>query len=458
MINRRQFLSTFATAAGAMAIPSGDLMAGPLSPKKGHHKARAKRCIMLFMEGGPSHIDTFDPKPTLEKFHMKEFVRNAKFKSGMESGKRYYIKSPFEFKQHGKSGAWMSEPFKELGKVADDICFYRGCMGDSVNHPTACYHMNTGNQFIGDPGVGAWVTYGLGTENQDLPGFIVLPELNYPQGGAANWSNGYLPAFYQGTPMRPVGSPLLDIAPPEYVSKSAQKKNLDLLMKLNKNHQQKHINHGDLKARMEAYQLAYRMQDKIPQIVNLNSEPEHVRKMYGVGEKGTDGFGRRCLLARKLVEQGVRFVEVYASGWDSHDYLERAHSSRIQSIDKPIAGLLQDLKQRGLLEDTLVWFCGEFGRSPDNGVRGGGKKAGRDHNKFAMAMWFAGGGVKAGHTIGLTDEIGDKAVDVARPIKDVHKTVLHLMGLDDNRLTFFHGGRNKQLSQIGADVIKEILA
>ncbi|MCM8538772.1 MAG: DUF1501 domain-containing protein [Lentisphaeraceae bacterium] len=458
MINRRQFLSTFATAAGAIALPNSELMAGPLSPKQGHHKATAKRCIMLFMEGGPSHIDTFDPKPALEKFHMKEFVRNKKFKSGMESGKRYYIKSPFKFKQHGESGAWMSEPFQELGKVADDICFYRGAMGDSVNHPTACYQMNTGNQFIGDPGVGAWVTYGLGSENQDLPGFVVLPELNYPQGGSANWSNGYLPAYFQGTPMRPVGSPLLDISPPQYVSKIAQKKNLDLLMKLNKKHQQAHEYHDDLKARMEAYQLAYRMQDKVPKVVDLNSEPEHIKKMYGLGEKETDGFGRRCLLARKLVEQGVRFVEVYASGWDSHDYLERAHSSRIKSVDKPIAGLLQDLKQRGLLEDTLVWFCGEFGRSPDNGVRGGGKKAGRDHNKFAMPMWFAGGGVNAGQTIGATDEIGDKAVEVARHTKDVHKTILHLMGLDDNKLTFFHGGRNKQLSQVGADVIKEIIA
>ena len=456
MFTRRQFLGSAFFAAGASSIPS--VFSNPLAPKKVHLPAKAKRCIMLYMAGGPSHIDTFDPKPALDKLHMKEFVRKQKFKSAMESGKRYYVKSPFAFKQHGQSGAWMAEHFKELGKVADEICFYRGCMGESVNHPSANFHMNTGNQFIGDPGVGAWATYGLGSANPDLPGFVVLPEINFPQGGAANWSNGYLPAYFQGTPMRPVGSPILNISPPTAIAKGAQSKNLDLLTQLNDAHTKKYPDHGDLKARMSSYQLAYRMQEKIPGIVNLDSEEDHIKKMYGIGDKVTDGLGRRCLLARRLVEQGVRFVEVFSGGWDSHDYIAKAHASRMQAVDKPIAGLLQDLKQRGLLEDTLVWFCGEFGRSPDNGVRGGGVKVGRDHNAHAMPMWFAGGGVKAGHTIGSTDEIGHKAVEVARPIKDVHKTVLHLMGLDDNRLTFFHGGRNKQLSQVGADVIKEVIA
>ena len=456
MFTRRKFISSAFFAAGASSFSSA--FANPLAPKKGHLPARAKRCIMLYMAGGPSHIDTFDPKPALDKLHMKEFVRDQKFKSAMESGKRYYVKSPFAFKQHGKSGAWMAEHFKELGKVADDICFFRGCVGESVNHPSANFHMNTGNQFIGDPGVGAWATYGLGSENPDLPGFVVLPEINFPQGGAANWSNGYLPAYFQGTPMRPKGSPILNILPPTAVAKGAQGENLKLLSQLNQAHAAQYPDHGDLKARMSSYELAYRMQEKVPSIVNLDSEKDHVKAMYGIGEKVTDGLGRRCLLARKLVEQGVRFVEVFSGGWDSHDYIAKAHAARMQSVDKPIAGLLQDLKQRGLLEDTLVWFCGEFGRSPDNGVRGGGVKVGRDHNAHAMPMWFAGGGVKAGHTIGATDEIGHKAVEVVRPIRDVHKTVLHLMGLDDNRLTFFHGGRNKQLSQIGADTIKELLA
>jgi len=457
MINRRQFLFSMTGAAGSLAIPQ-QTFAGPLSPKKGHLPAKAKRCIMLFMEGAPSHMDTFDPKPALDKKHMEEFKIVKKFKSGMESGKRYYVKSPYKFRQTGKSGAWMCEHFQELGKVADDICFYKGAQAESVNHPTACYHMNTGNKFIGDPGLGAWVTYGLGSENSDLPGFVVLPELNYPQGGAANWSNGFLPAYFQGTPMRPVGSPILDLNPPKGVARSTQKANLDLLMAFNKNHAEQHPHHGDLKARMEAYQLAYRMQDKVPAIVDVNNEQEHVKAMYGIGEKATDSFGRRCLLARRLLEKGVRFVEVYASGWDSHDYLETAHKKRIQSVDKPITGLLQDLKQRGLLDDTLVIFTGEFGRSPDNGVRGGGKRAGRDHNANAMTMWFAGGGVKAGHTIGATDDIGLNAVENVHPIRDVHKTILHLMGLDDNRLTYFHAGRNKQLSQVGADIIPEIIA
>lgn len=457
MINRRQFLYTMAGTAGALAVPQ-QTFAGPLSPRKGHLPAKAKRCIMLFMEGAPSHMDTFDPKPALNKLHMKEFVKEKKFTSNMESGKRYYVGSPYKFRQTGQSGAWMCEHFQELEKVVDDIFFYRGCQAESVNHPTACYHMNTGNKFIGDPGIGAWVTYGLGSENPDLPGFVVLPELNYPQGGAANWSNGYLPAYFQGTPMRPVGSPILDLNPPKGVSRETQKANLDLLTTFNKKHAAKHPHHGDLKARMEAYHLAYRMQDQVPDIVNVDNEEGHIKDMYGIGNKATDSFGRRCLLARRLVEKGVRFVEVYASGWDSHDYLEDAHKKRIQGVDKPITGLLQDLKQRGLLEDTLVIFTGEFGRSPDNGVRGGGKKAGRDHNATGMNMWFAGGGVNAGHTIGATDEIGLNAVEKVHPIKDVHKTILHLMGLDDNRLTFFHAGRNKQLSQVGADIIPDLIA
>lgn len=456
MINRRQFLYSMAGTAGALAVPQQSF-AGPLDPKKGHLPAKAKRVIMLFMEGAPSHMDTFDPKPALNKLHMKEFVKEKKFKSNMESGKRYYVGSPYKFRQTGQSGAWMCEHFQELEKVVDDICFYKGAQAESVNHPTACYHMNTGNKFIGDPGIGAWVTYGLGSENPDLPGFVVLPELNYPQGGAANWSNGFLPAYFQGTPMRPVGSPILDLNPPKGVARSTQKANLDLLTAFNKAHAGKHPHHGDLKARMEAYQLAYRMQDQVPEIVNVDNEQQHVKDMYGIGNKVTDSFGRRCLLARRLVEKGVRFVEVYASGWDSHDYLEDAHKKRIQGVDKPITGLLQDIKQRGLLEDTLVIFTGEFGRSPDNGVRGGGKKAGRDHNATGMTMWFAGGGVKAGHTIGATDEIGLNAVEKVHPLKDVHKTILHLMGLDDNRLTFFHAGRNKQLSQVGADIIPELI-
>ncbi len=432
-------------------------VAGPLAPKQPHVAAKAKRCIMLYMAGGPSHIDTFDPKPKLKSLHLKEFKRSGKLVSAMASGKRYYVQSPFSFVKAGKSGADVCEHWKHLAGVADDICFYRGCVGESINHPTANYHMNTGNRFGGDPAIGAWVSYGLGTVNQNLPSFVVLPEVAFPQGGAANWSNGFLPPYHQGTPLRAAGSPILDLHPPKGVTREHQRANLDLLNDLNKAHAQRHPQQADLAARMANYELAFRMQMQVPDIIDLSKESEKTRAMYGVGGELTDDMGRRCLLARRLVERGVRFVQVYTAGWDSHDYIERAHRRRIQSVDQPIAALIKDLKQRGMLKDTLVIWCGEFGRSPDNGVRGG-IKFGRDHNAKAMPMWFAGGGVNAGHTIGATDELGYEAVKDAHPIRDVHVTVLRQLGLDDNRLTYFHAGRFKQLSQTGGEVIEPLIS
>ena len=461
---RREFVYGLGTTLGSVALTSllandsAPAAAGPLAAKSPHLPPRAKRCIFLMMEGGPSHIDTFDPKPALEKLHLKEFTRGGEQKSAMESGKRYYVQSPFKFRQCGQSGAWMSEPWQHLADVADDICFYRGCQVDSVNHPTAMYQMNCGNRFGGDPAVGAWVTYGLGSVNQDLPGFIVLPELSYPQGGSANWGNGYLPAYYQGTTLRPKGSPILDLQPPKGVTPDIQRANLDLLAKLNQNHYEQHPQHEELLARMASYELAFRMQMQVPEAMNLDKEPAALKDSYGIDQPDTDAFGRKCLLARKLVEQGVRFVQLYAGTWDSHDYIERAHGNLIRQVDKPIAALIKDLKQRGLLDDTLIVWCGEFGRTPDNGVRGGGTSYGRDHNPKAMTIWFAGGGVKAGHTIGLTDDTGMEAVDCVHHVRDLHVTLLHLLGLDDNKLTFYHGGRFKQLSQFGGQVIQDILA
>ena len=432
---------------------------GPLAPKPPHHPPRAKACIFLFMEGGPSHIDTFDPKPKLADLHMKEFTRKGDaLASAMASGKRYYVQSPFKFRQVGKAGMWMCEPFHHLASVADELCVYKGCQAESIDHPTACYHMNTGNRFGGDPGIGAWTTYGLGTTNQNLPAFVVLPEGAFPQGGAANWSNGFLPAHYQGTPLRPTGSPILDLKPPPHVATDVQRANLDLLAELNANDLRNHPHQADLAARMEAYELAFRMQAQVPDIVDLSNEDEATREMYGIGQRETDSFGRRCLLARKLVQNGVRFVQIFEGGWDSHDYIERAHAARIRAVDKPIAALIADLKRLGLLEDTLVVWSGEFGRSPDNGVRGGDNVAGRDHNAKAMNLFFAGGGTKAGHVVGATDDLGAKAVDVVHPIKDLHVTLLHLLGLNDNKLTYFHEGRYKQLSQFGGEIITDLLA
>ncbi|MFT5522218.1 MAG: hypothetical protein ACI9HK_000159 [Pirellulaceae bacterium] len=464
MNNRREFLYGLGTSLGSIALSSmlaEDATAvekqKPLAPRDGHLPAKAKNCIFLMMEGGPSHIDTFDPKPKLSDLHLKEFVREGQQKSAMESGKRYYVQSPFKFRKHGQSGADMAENWMHLPKVADELCFFRGCQVDSVNHPTAMYQMNCGNRFGGDPGIGAWVTYGLGSVNQDLPGFLVLPELSYPQGGAANWSNGYLPAFYQGTPLRPKGSPILDLQPPAGVTTERQRRNLDLLARMNQRHAEAHPEHQELSARLESYELAFRMQTEVPDAIDLSGEDQKTLSMYGIGNETTDAFGRKCLLARKMVEKGVRFVQLYNGTWDSHDFIERAHGNLVRGVDQPIAALIADLKQRGLLDSTLIVWCGEFGRSPDNGVRGG-TAYGRDHNPNAMTIWMAGGGCNAGHTIGATDEIGMTAVEDVHHVRDFHVTMLRLLGLDDNKLTFYHAGRFKQLSQFGGKVIDKLIA
>jgi hypothetical protein len=467
--DRRNFLYGLGASVGALAfnallqqekICAQDEVAvavdHSLKPRGGHLPAKAKNCIFLVMEGGPSHIDTFDPKPHLEKVHLQEFVREGQQKSAMESGKRYYVQSPFKFKKMGQSGADMAENWENLGRVADDICFFRGCQVDSVNHPTAMFQLNCGNRFGGDPAVGAWVNYGLGSENQNLPGFIVLPEVSYPQGGAANWGNGYLPAVFQGTPLRPKGSPILDLSPPMGITEKQQRTNLELLAMLNRTHQTQHPWHSDLETRMQNYELAFRMQAQVPELLDISREDVRTRTMYGIDEATTDAFGRKCLLARKMVESGVRFVQLYHGTWDSHDYIQRAHGNLVRAVDKPIAALLTDLKQRGLLESTLVVWCGEFGRTPDNGVRGG-TAYGRDHNPNAMTIWLAGGGCNAGHTIGSTDELGMTAVEEVHPIRDFHVTLLRLLGLDDNKLTYYHAGRFKQLSQFGGKVIDKLM-
>lgn len=464
--SRRDFL--FDTACGLGGIALSTLLGAearadepaqapnPLAPKRPHLPAKAKACIFLLMDGGPSHIDTFDPKPKLRELHMQEFVRERnRFVSAMESGKRYYVASPFNFIR-AKNGMEICEHFSNLAECVGEICFYRGAQAESVNHPTALYHLNTGNQFGAEPAVGAWVTYGLGTRSENLPAFVVLPDVIWPQGGAPNWSNGFLPPQYQGTPLRASGAPILDMTPPAGVTRDAQRKNLDLLAELNREHEQRRPEQAELRARIEAYELAFRMQMEIPEIVSLDREAEATKRLYGVGERETDAFGRRCLLARRLVEKGVRFVQVYSSGWDSHDDIATAHANRCRAVDTPIAGLLKDLKRTGLLESTLVIWGGEFGRSPDNGIRGG-KAYGRDHNPKAMTVWFAGGDVKPG-IVGATDETGSQAVEVVHPLRDLHVTILRLLGLDDDRLRYFHNGRQMQLSQFGGEVIRELIA
>ena len=317
--------------------------------------------------------------------------------------------------------------------------------------------MNTGSRLWGDPAIGAWATYGLGTENQNLPGYVVMTELALPQGGSTNWSSGFLPPHFQGTRLRPTGSPLLDLASQPHKSRAHQRRALDELAWLNGQHLERVGSDDTLAARMESYELAFRMQAEVPGVIDLSQETPHTQAMYGLDAPETETFGRQCLMARRLVEQGVRFVQIFSGGWDSHDYLERGHTARIQSVDKPVAALIRDLKQRGMLDDTLVIWTGEFGMTPDNNKRGGVYSLGRGHNNKAMTMLLAGGGVKPG-VVGMTDELGASAVECVHPIRDLHVTLLHLLGLDDNKLTYFHGGRFKQLSQFGGEVIHELLA
>ena len=464
-LSRRNFL--YGTGASLGAVAMSDMLARTASAdekvatdgKKPHHAPKAKACIMLFMEGGPSHIDTFDPKPALDDLHLKPFVNNSEQVSAMTSGNRFYVKSPFKFREVGDTKVSMNEHFKFMAdpEVANEMCVYRGCQADTVNHPTALYQMNTGSSFGGEPAIGAWLNYGLGSINDNLPGYIVMTELAAPQGGSGNWSNGFLPATYQGTPLRSSGSPILDLRAPKWKSREHQRANLDVLKKLNEASLREHPQHDALASRIENYELAFRMQMAVPDVINLKDEPQHIRDMYGLDDPDCGEFARKCLLARKLIENGVRYIQIFSGGWDSHDFIERAHQKRIKSIDKPVAALIKDLKARGMLDETLVMWTGEFGRTADNSVRGGESAIGRDHNNKAMCMFFAGGGTKPG-VVGATDEIGSEAVDVVHPIRDVHVSLLHLFGLDDNKLTYFHGGRYKQLSQFGGQIIPEIMA
>ena len=456
--SRRAFLYGLGASLGSLAFT--DALAkdapAPMTPKAPMLPARAKNVILLFMEGGPSHIDTFDPKPELSRLHKTE----SKLAAGLETGFKFFVGSPFGFRKVGQSGIEMCDQWQHLAdpEVADELCNYRGLQAQSLNHPEALFHMNTGSRLGADPALGAWSTYGLGSANQNLPGYVVMTELALPQGGSRNWSNGFLPAHYQGVRLRSTGSPILDIQAPKWKSRDHQRSSLDTLNFLNAGHAARHPEHAALSARMESYELAYRMQTEVPGVLDIDGEPESIREMYGLNRKETAAFGKQLLLSRRLIEKGVRFVQVFSGGWDSHDYLERGHSARIRSVDQPIAALIKDLKRRGMLNDTLVVWTGEFGRTPDNNKRGGVYSLGRGHNADAMTTFLAGGGVKAGSIVGATDELGAEAVDVVHPIRDFHVTLLHLLGLDDNKLTYFHGGRFKQLSQFGGEVIREILA
>jgi hypothetical protein len=474
--SRRDFLLRAGTGFGGLALTAmmadealatnfGTAPTGPMAPKPPMIPAKAKSVIFLFMYGGPSQVDTFDPKPGLVKYDgktMKAALPNAgevKTFGGAQSGSVPLMKSPFAFRKYGKSGIEVSDLFPHVGQCVDDICFVRSIYGDSNNHAPALFEMNTGAILQGAPSMGSWVTYGLGSENQNLPGFVVmLDSRGGPIGGAPNWASGYMPATYQGTVFRTAGTAILDLKPGKGVSDASQRSDLDFLGNLNKEHMKSRPGDTDLEARISAYELAYRMQMAAPEAVDVSKETEEVKALYGLDKPETAEFGRKCLMARRLVERGVRFIQLYSGGghgddtWDAHGDIVGNHKKHAGSTDKPIAGLLMDLKRRGLLDSTLVVWAGEFGRMP---ISQGG--SGRDHNPGVQTVWMAGGGVRGGQAIGSSDEVGYKTGEDPYHIRDLHATILRCVGLDDIRLTYLFNGRFQRLTVNGGNLIKKAL-
>jgi hypothetical protein len=427
--------------------------ADPLAPRKPHFEPKAKRVIFLFMSGGPSHVDTFDPKPELTRLHGEKLPASfgpVKTRRGVDKNK--LLASKRTFQKHGRAGIEVSDWFPHVASCIDDVCLLRGCKGDSVTHPESVYLMNTGSILMGRPSLGAWATYGLGTENRNMPAFVVMPDPGgWPKGGAPAWGNGYLPATYQGTLMSGGSSPVTHLPNPGGVSAEQQRRTLDFVAESNREHLAARGGDSELAARIAAYELAFRMQAHAPDVVDLSKETEETKTLYGLDRKETAEFGTRCLLARRMVERGVRFVQVYSgdtNGWDAHSDLEANHGKLCLSSDRPIAGLLTDLKRRGLLKDTLVIWGGEFGRTPmTEGTNG------RDHNPHGFSMWLAGGGAKGGTVVGATDPIGLRAAEGIARVNDIHATILHLLGLNHLRLTFRHNGRSERLTDNAGEVI-----
>jgi hypothetical protein len=448
--SRRDFLVRSGLGFGGLALAdlisnafAAEKSSAPslLAPKPGHFAAKAKNVIFLFMEGGPSHLDMFDPKPLLNELAGKPIPPSfgrvitamGEFDSPILGCKRTW-------KQHGQSGIWMSDWLPHLATCADDLAVIRSCVGDGINHSAGICQMNTSSTLAGRPSLGAWVTYGLGTVNQNLPAFVVMQDnpatiVNGPR----NWGAGFMPALYQGTRINSGSEPIANLNNPEGVSDSQQRRKLEFLSQLNRQHAFAHPTTSELEARIASYELAFRMQAEAPEAVDLKSETEATKNLYGIDDKDTADFGRMCLLSRRLVERGVRFVQLYhgaGNKWDSHDKLEQNHPKLCKSMDKPVAGLLKDLKSRGLLDSTLVIWGGEFGRTPQSE-----KGDGRDHNPTGFTMWMAGGGVRGGQMIGTTDEVGLHAVEDRLHVHDLHATILWLMGLGNMDLVYKYKGR-----------------
>jgi len=460
---RGKFLSRAGSGIGGLALSAllRDEMqgaTGPAAVPKAHFQPRAKRVLWLFMHGGPSHMDLWDPKPELIKHAGQPLPESF----GEVMTRRKVANNPLlgpvkPFRRHGQSGLPISDFLPHMSRHADDLCVLRGCHGDSVNHPQSVYQMNTGSILMGKPSVGSWVAYGLGSERCDMPAFVVLPD---PRGGLKGgppaWGSGFLPATYQGTTLRPGPNPILNLQPPPDRSLSRQKSLNHFIRRFNLQHLAERDQADDLDARIRAYELAFRMQSAAPEIVDISRESTATRKLYALDQSERAEFGTRCLLARRMLERGVRFVQLYSgdtNGWDAHKGVLKNHSIWCNRTDQPIAGLFDDLKARGLWEDTLIIWGGEFGRMPMSE-----QGTGRDHNPWGYSIVLAGGAVKGGIAHGSTDPIGLRAEEGKVHIHDLHATLLHILGIDHKRLTVQHRGKDERLTDVAGTVVKEILA
>ncbi len=463
LFSRRDMLKSASVGFGYLAFAGLSTMAAekenPLAPRRTHFPARAKHVIFLCMEGAPSHVDTFDYKPKLAELNGQNMPRARGFAR--------VLASPFTFSQHGQSGLWVSEVFPHLAQQADELCLLRGMHTDVPAHSQAFLQMHTGIFQFKRPSMGAWTFYGLGTENENLPGFVTISP-PFQNGGPSNYGSAFLPAVYQGTPIRfgfgggpggpPGGRPgaggggVSNIRNPRQAV-DAQRAQLDFIQSLNREALEREPHNPGVEGAIESFELAFRMQKDMPKVLDIANESAATRELYGIGTQATEAFGRQCLLARRFVEAGVRFVEITSGQWDHHNNLKTALTNKATSIDKPIAGLLHDLKVRGLLKDTLVLWGGEFGRTPY-----GQGADGRDHNHRGFTMWLAGGGVKGGLSYGATDEYGYEAVEGKIHIHDWHATILHLLGLDHEKLTYRYAGRDMRLTDVKGNVVKEVFA
>lgn len=457
--SRRQMLLQSGAGFGALALASlidgsfgsnaiaSDKPVSPLTAKLAHHTARAKSVIFLFMEGGPSHLDTFDPKPAIQELAGKPLPASfARVITAMGEFESPVLPSKRKWKQHGQSGLWISDWLPNIAQHADELAVIRSCWTNGINHSGGVCQMNSGSQFAGRPSLGSWVTYGLGTENDNLPAYVVMQDTKTTvTNGPRNWSAGFMPAVYQGTALQVEGTPFPNLAPAKQITSEQQRLELDFINSINSKHLRERSGNSDLEARIGSYELAYQMQSSAPDAVDLAHESAQTLEMYGINNPATAAYGRNLLMARRMVERGVRFVQCYhgaGSKWDAHSKIETNHTKMCAEMDQPVAALLTDLKQRGLLDQTLVIWGGEFGRTPQSE-----KGDGRDHNPTGFTMWLAGGGVRGGQVYGATDEVGLHAVEDRLHVHDLHSTILHLVGVDHKKLVYLHKGRPERIDQ-----------